>query len=167
MGRYILACRARNRRSGDRHGTRSRSTLATASAVWSTAGKQCEESAKQGLENYCDHMILTWQRVPRCRRVPRHTLGGYSQQIAVHERYALHIRHPKEQQLPPWRRCSARGITTYQLRHWNVGQKKSALWALAGWDIWELSWLPRHGRPRGGFTFTPESKRKRQSAGRG
>ncbi len=28
---------------------------------------------------------------------PGHTLGGYSQQIVVHERYVLRIRHPQEQ----------------------------------------------------------------------
>ena len=52
---------------------------------------------------------------------PGHTLGGYSQQIVVHERYVLHIRHP-EDQLAAVAPLLCAGITTYSpLRHWKVG----------------------------------------------
>ena len=52
---------------------------------------------------------------------PGHTLGGYSQQIVVHERYALRIRHP-EAQLAAVAPLLCAGITTYSpLRHWKVG----------------------------------------------
>ncbi len=47
--------------------------------------QQCEECA-EGLENYCDHMVLTYNGPTQ--DAPGHTLGGYSQQIVVNERYS-------------------------------------------------------------------------------
>ncbi len=55
--------------------------------------KHCEE-CEVGLENYCDHMTGTYNSPTPDE--PGHTLGGYSQQIVVHERYVLRIRHPQE-----------------------------------------------------------------------
>ncbi len=73
----------------------------------------------EGLENYCDHMVGTYNG--QTRDAPGHTLGGYSQQIVVHERYVLRIRHPEEQ-LAAVASLLCAGITTYSpLRHWNVG----------------------------------------------
>ncbi|EJF6681699.1 NAD(P)-dependent alcohol dehydrogenase [Escherichia coli] len=55
---------------------------------------------------------------------PGHTLGGYSQQIVVHERYVLRIRHPQEQ-LAAVAPLLCAGITTYSpLRHWQAGPGK-------------------------------------------
>jgi uncharacterized zinc-type alcohol dehydrogenase-like protein len=52
---------------------------------------------------------------------PGHTLGGYSQQIVVHERYVLRVRHPAAQ-LNAVAPLLCAGITTYSpLRHWKVG----------------------------------------------
>ena len=52
---------------------------------------------------------------------PGHTLGGYSQQIVVHERYVLRVRHP-EDQLAAVAPLLCAGITTWSpLRHWKVG----------------------------------------------
>ncbi|MFV2075996.1 alcohol dehydrogenase catalytic domain-containing protein, partial [Klebsiella pneumoniae] len=56
--------------------------------------QQCEECA-EGLENYCDHMVLTYNGPTQ--DAPGHTLGGYSQQIVVNERYVLRITHPEAQ----------------------------------------------------------------------
>ncbi|MGE4449818.1 NAD(P)-dependent alcohol dehydrogenase [Castellaniella sp.] len=72
-----------------------------------------------GLENYCDRMIGTYNfPTPDA---PGHTLGGYSQQIVVHERYVLRVRHP-EAQLAAVAPLLCAGITTYSpLRHWRVG----------------------------------------------
>ena len=80
--------------------------------------KHCEDCG-DGLENYCDHMVGTYNfSTPDA---PGHTLGGYSQQIVVHERYALRIRHP-EAQLAAVAPLLCAGITTYSpLRHWKVG----------------------------------------------
>jgi len=72
-----------------------------------------------GLENYCDRMIGTYNfPTPDA---PGHTLGGYSQQIVVHERYVLRVRHPQAQ-LAAVAPLLCAGITTYSpLRHWRVG----------------------------------------------
>ena len=83
--------------------------------------RHCDECAS-GLENYCDRMIGTYNsRSPDPRG---HTLGGYSQQIVVDERYVLRIRHP-EAQLAAVAPLLCAGITTYSpLRHWNAGPGK-------------------------------------------
>lgn len=72
-----------------------------------------------GLENYCGHMVGTYNGPTE--DAPGHTLGGYSQQIVVHERYVLRVRHP-EADLAAVAPLLCAGITTYSpLRHWNVG----------------------------------------------
>ncbi|WP_406626244.1 NAD(P)-dependent alcohol dehydrogenase [Acidovorax sp. SDU_ACID1] len=72
-----------------------------------------------GLENYCDHMVGTYNGPTP--DAPGHTLGGYSQQIVVHERYVLRVRHPAAQ-LSAVAPLLCAGITTYSpLRHWKVG----------------------------------------------
>lgn len=80
--------------------------------------QHCAECA-DGLENYCNHMVGTYNGPTP--DAPGHTLGGYSQQIVVHERYVLRIRHP-EAQLAAVAPLLCAGITTYSpLRHWRVG----------------------------------------------
>ena len=80
--------------------------------------KQCAD-CEEGLENYCDHMIGTYNGPTA--DAPGHTLGGYSQQVVVHERYVLRIRHP-EAQLAAVAPLLCAGITTWSpLRHWQVG----------------------------------------------
>lgn len=80
--------------------------------------RQCPDCGA-GLENYCDGMIGTYN-APTADE-PGYTLGGYSQQIVVHERYVLRIRHPEEQ-LAAVAPLLCAGITTYSpLRHWKAG----------------------------------------------
>ncbi len=80
--------------------------------------KHCED-CDDGLENYCDHMVGTYNGPTT--DAPGHTLGGYSQRIVVHERYVLRITHP-EAQLAAVAPLLCAGITTYSpLRHWKVG----------------------------------------------
>lgn len=83
--------------------------------------QHCEECA-EGLENYCDGMVGTYNfPTPDA---PGWTLGGYSQQIVVHEHYVLRIRHP-ETQLAAVAPLLCAGITTWSpLRHWNAGPGK-------------------------------------------
>ena len=77
--------------------------------------QHCEECG-EGLENYCDGMVVTYNGPTS--DAPGHTLGGYSQQVVVHERYVLRIRHP-EAQLAAVAPLLCAGITTYSpLRHW-------------------------------------------------
>lgn len=79
--------------------------------------QHCEECG-DGLENYCDGMVGTYNfPTPDA---PGHTLGGYAQQIVVDERYVLKIRHP-ESQLAAVAPLLCAGITTYSpLRHWDT-----------------------------------------------
>jgi uncharacterized zinc-type alcohol dehydrogenase-like protein len=80
--------------------------------------QHCEE-CDDGLENYCDALIGTYNSPTA--DAPGHTLGGYSQHIVVHERFVLHVRHP-EAQLAAVAPLLCAGITTYSpLRHWKVG----------------------------------------------
>ena len=80
--------------------------------------QHCEE-CDLGLENYCDDMVGTYNG--KTEDAPGHTLGGYSQQIVVHERFVLHVRHP-EKQLAAVAPLLCAGITTWSpLRHWGVG----------------------------------------------
>ena len=80
--------------------------------------QQCAE-CDEGLENYCDHMVATYNG--RTADAPGHTLGGYSEQIVVHQRYVLRIRHPEEQ-LAAVAPLLCAGITSWSpLRHWKVG----------------------------------------------
>jgi uncharacterized zinc-type alcohol dehydrogenase-like protein len=79
----------------------------------------CEE----GLENYCDGMVGTYNGPTA--DAPGHTLGGYSEQIVVHERYVLRVTHP-EDQLAAVAPLLCAGITTYSpLRHWGAGPGKT------------------------------------------
>ncbi|WP_449556704.1 NAD(P)-dependent alcohol dehydrogenase [Huaxiibacter chinensis] len=83
--------------------------------------RHCQDCA-EGLENYCDQLTMTYNGPSA--DAPGHTLGGYSQQIVVHQRYVLRIRHP-ESQLAAVAPLLCAGITTYSpLRHWQTGPGK-------------------------------------------
>ncbi|MCE6951279.1 NAD(P)-dependent alcohol dehydrogenase [Cereibacter sphaeroides] len=80
--------------------------------------RHCAE-CDQGLENYCDGMVGTYNG--QTGDPPGHTLGGYSQQVVVHEHYVLKIAHPEEQ-LAAVAPLLCAGITTWSpLRHWGAG----------------------------------------------
>ncbi|EOC0209540.1 NAD(P)-dependent alcohol dehydrogenase [Cronobacter dublinensis] len=118
--------------------------------------KHCEE-CYDGLENYCDHMTGTYNfPTPD---VPGHTLGGYSQQIVVHERYVLRIRHP-ESQLAAVAPLLCAGITTYSpLRHWHIGPgKKVGIVGIGGLGHMGIKLAHAMGAQVVAFT-TSESKR--------
>jgi uncharacterized zinc-type alcohol dehydrogenase-like protein len=84
--------------------------------------KQCDD-CDAGLENYCDGMVGTYNGTTA--DAPGWTLGGYSQEIVVHERYVLRIGHP-EDQLAAVAPLLCAGITTYSpLKHWNAGPGKT------------------------------------------
>ncbi|MDI7493367.1 NAD(P)-dependent alcohol dehydrogenase [Cronobacter dublinensis] len=118
--------------------------------------KHCEE-CDDGLENYCDHMTGTYNfPTPDA---PGHTLGGYSQQIVVHERYVLRIRHP-ESQLAAVAPLLCAGITTYSpLRHWHIGPgKKVGIVGIGGLGHMGIKLAHAMGAQVVAFTTT-ESKR--------
>jgi len=73
-----------------------------------------------GLEQYCEHGFTGTYNSPT-PDAPGHTLGGYSQQIVVKDKFVLKISHPKEQ-LAAVAPLLCAGITTWSpLRHWRVG----------------------------------------------
>ena len=75
-----------------------------------------------GLENYCHHMVGTYNGPTQ--DAPGHTLGGYAQQIVVHERFVLRVSHEREQ-LAAVAPLLCAGITTWSpLRHWQAGPGK-------------------------------------------
>ncbi|NCH72259.1 NAD(P)-dependent alcohol dehydrogenase [Cronobacter dublinensis] len=118
--------------------------------------KHCEE-CDDGLENYCDQMTGTYNfPTPDA---PGHTLGGYSQQIVVHERYVLRIRHP-ESQLAAVAPLLCAGITTYSpLRHWRIGPgKKVGIVGIGGLGHMGIKLAHAMGAQVVAFT-TSESKR--------
>jgi len=110
-----------------------------------------------GLENYCDHMTGTYNfPTPDA---PGHTLGGYSQQIVVHERYVLRVTHP-EVQLAAVAPLLCAGITTYSpLRHWQAGPgKKVGVVGIGGLGHMGIKLAHAMGAHVVAFT-TSESKR--------
>jgi len=81
----------------------------------------CSE-CKAGLEQFCDGMVLTYNG--KDRNDGTTTLGGYSTEIIVDEKFVLHV--PKsfqEKDLPGVAPLLCAGITTYSpLKHWKVGK---------------------------------------------
>ncbi|MBX8510251.1 NAD(P)-dependent alcohol dehydrogenase [Pseudomonas cichorii] len=123
--------------------------------------KHCEE-CDSGLENYCDGMIGTYNfPTPDA---PGWTLGGYSEQIVVHERYLLRIRHPAEQ-LAAVAPLLCAGITTYSpLRHWQAGPgKKVGIVGIGGLGHMGIKLAHAMGAQVVAFT-TSESKREAAKA---
>ena len=119
--------------------------------------RHCED-CHDGLENYCDHMVGTYNFPTN--DAPGHTLGGYAQSIVVHERYVLHIRHPEEQ-LAAVAPLLCAGITTYSpLRHWNTGPgKKVGIVGIGGLGHMGVKLAHAMGAQVVAFT-TSESKRE-------
>lgn len=119
--------------------------------------KHCAD-CDDGLENYCAGMIGTYNfPTPDA---PGWTLGGYSQQIVVHERYVLRIRHP-EAQLAAVAPLLCAGITTYSpLRHWHAGPgKKVGVVGIGGLGHMGIKLAHAMGAHVVAFT-TSESKRE-------
>ncbi|MDB5933242.1 MAG: zinc-binding dehydrogenase [Massilia sp.] len=119
--------------------------------------QQCGE-CEAGLENYCDGMVGTYNSPTA--DAPGHTLGGYSQQIVVHERYVLRVTHPKEQ-LAAVAPLLCAGITTYSpLRHWQAGPgKKVGIVGIGGLGHMGIKLARAMGAHVVAFT-TSESKRQ-------
>ena len=118
--------------------------------------RHCED-CDSGLENYCDGMVGTYNfPTPDA---PGWTLGGYSQQIVVDERYVLRIRHP-EVQLAAVAPLLCAGITTYSpLRHWQAGPgRKVGVVGIGGLGHMGLKLAHAMGAHVVAFT-TSESKR--------
>jgi uncharacterized zinc-type alcohol dehydrogenase-like protein len=119
--------------------------------------QHCEE-CDAGLENYCDGMVGTYN-FPTAD-APGWTLGGYSRQIVVHERYVLRVGHP-EAQLAAVAPLLCAGITTYSpLKHWGAGPgKKVGIVGIGGLGHMGIKLAHAMGAHVVAFT-TSESKRE-------
>jgi uncharacterized zinc-type alcohol dehydrogenase-like protein len=74
---------------------------------------------KEGLEQYCDGMILTYNS-PDSHQPGKMTYGGYSNQIVVDQDFVLRVPLSLDAAAAAPLLCA--GITTYSpLRHWKVG----------------------------------------------
>ncbi|MGO4167474.1 NAD(P)-dependent alcohol dehydrogenase [Novosphingobium sp. PhB55] len=102
----------------------------SAFAVGDTVGVGCMvdscqhcSACDEGLEQYCDNgFVGTYNG--QTADAPGHTLGGYSQNIVVSDKFVLKINHPAEQ-LAAVAPLLCAGITTWSpLRHWNAGPGK-------------------------------------------
>ncbi|TFW31344.1 NAD(P)-dependent alcohol dehydrogenase [Massilia horti] len=111
-----------------------------------------------GLENYCDGMVGTYNGPTQ--DAPGHTLGGYAQQIVVHERFVLNVSHPEEQ-LAAVAPLLCAGITTYSpLRNWQAGPgKKVGIVGIGGLGHMGVKLARAMGARVIAFT-TSESKRE-------
>jgi uncharacterized zinc-type alcohol dehydrogenase-like protein len=80
--------------------------------------RTCTE-CKAGLEQYCDHLTLTYNSDDK--HIGGVTFGGYSQSIVVDEAFALRVSDKLNLAAAAPLLCA--GITTYSpLRHWKVGK---------------------------------------------
>ena len=118
--------------------------------------KACADCG-EGLENYCDNMVGTYNGPTP--DAPGHTLGGYSEQIVVHERFVLRVTHPQEQ-LAAVAPLLCAGITVWSpLRHWNAGPgKKVGIVGIGGLGHMGIKLAHALGAHVVAFT-TSESKR--------
>lgn len=116
-------------------------------------------SCDEGLEQYCTTgMVGTYNG--RTADAPGHTMGGYSQQIVVDEKFVLSVTHP-EGQLAAVAPLLCAGITTYSpLRHWKVGPgKKVGIVGIGGLGHMGIKLAHAMGAHTVAFT-TSESKRE-------
>jgi uncharacterized zinc-type alcohol dehydrogenase-like protein len=116
-------------------------------------------SCAEGLEQYCENGFTGTYNSP-VDEPPGHTLGGYSQQIVVDEKFVLKINHPTEQ-LAAVAPLLCAGITTYSpLRHWKAGPgKKVGIVGIGGLGHMGVKLAHAMGAHTVAFT-TSESKRE-------
>jgi len=136
-------------------------------AVGDTVGVGCMVDSCQhcpecgeGLEQYCTGSGFVGTYNGATDDAPGHTLGGYSQQIVVDEKFVLNIRHDAGQ-LAAVAPLLCAGITTWSpLRHWNVGPgKKVGIVGIGGLGHMGVKLAHALGAHVVAFT-TSESKRQ-------
>jgi len=121
--------------------------------------QRCPECG-EGLEQYCTGSGFVGTFNGATEDAPGHTLGGYSQQIVVDEKFVLNIRHSADQ-LAAAAPLLCAGITTWSpLRHWNVGPgKKVGIVGIGGLGHMGVKLAHALGAHVVAFT-TSESKRQ-------
>src|SRR6187455_1446582 len=111
-------------------------------------------NCKEGLEQFCPNMVLTYGSPDRHGTAPV-TYGGYSDSIVVDERFVLRI--PKNLNLAAAAPLLCAGITTYSpMRHWGVSEgKKVGVVGLGGLGHMGVKFAHAFGAHTVVFTTSP------------
>ena len=120
-------------------------------------------SCRDGLEQYCDGMILTYNSPDK--HTGGVTYGGYSGQIVVDEGFVLRV--PGKLSPAGAAPLLCAGITTYSpLRHWNAGQgKKVGIVGLGGLGHMGVKFAHAFGAQTVLFTTSPSKVKDGQELG--
>jgi uncharacterized zinc-type alcohol dehydrogenase-like protein len=111
---------------------------------------------KAGLEQYCQHMILTYNSPDK--HLGGVTYGGYSESIVVDEHFVLRV--PSNLNLAGAAPLLCAGITTYSpMRHWGVTKgKKVGVVGLGGLGHMAVKFADALGAHVVVFTTSPNKK---------
>jgi uncharacterized zinc-type alcohol dehydrogenase-like protein len=115
--------------------------------------RTCAE-CKDGLENYCDNMVFTYNS-PDKHMPGQNTYGGYSNRIVVDQRFVLRVSEKLDIKGVGPLLCA--GITTYSpLRHWKVGKgQKVGIVGLGGLGHMGVKFAHAFGAHTVLFTTSP------------
>jgi uncharacterized zinc-type alcohol dehydrogenase-like protein len=111
---------------------------------------------KEGLEQYCPNVILTYNSEDR--HLGGVTYGGYSESVVVDERFVVRV--PSNLDLAAAAPLLCAGITTYSpLRHWGVTKgKKVGVVGLGGLGHMGVKFAHAFGAHVVAFTTSPNKK---------
>ncbi len=114
-------------------------------------------NCKAGLENFCPHLVLTFNSPDKHKTAPV-TYGGYSESIVVQEHFALRV--PSNLKLAGAAPLLCAGITTYSpLRRAGVGKgKKVGVVGLGGLGHMAVKFAHAFGAHVVVFTTSPGKK---------
>jgi alcohol dehydrogenase (NADP+) len=114
-------------------------------------------NCKDGLENFCPHLVLTFNSPDKHQTAPV-TYGGYSDSIVVDEHFALRV--PANLKLAGAAPLLCAGITTYSpMRHWGVAKgKKVGVVGLGGLGHMGVKFARAFGARVVVFTTSPSKK---------
>jgi len=112
------------------------------------------EQCKDGLEQFCPNMALTYNSPDKHKTAPV-TYGGYSDSIVVDERFVLRV--PGHLDLAGAAPLLCAGITTYSpMRHWGAGKgKKVGVVGLGGLGHMGVKFAHAFGAHTVVFTTSP------------
>jgi len=121
-------------------------------------------ACKAGLENFCPHLILTFNSPDKHKTAPV-TYGGYSDSIVVDEHFALRV--PSNLKLAGAAPLLCAGITTYSpMRHWGVTKgKKVGVVGLGGLGHMAVKFAHAFDAHVVVFTTSPNKKEDAQRLG--